>query len=141
MSNLARAIEIAASAHREQKRKDGSPYVLHPLRLMFKVSGETEMMAAVLHDVVEDTGWTLKELKAEGFSDELMEVIDLLTHRVDLTYDAYIERLSTNSIARAVKKADLEDNMNIKALPELTKKDLSRIEKYHRFYRKLKEAR
>ena len=139
MSNLARAIEIAATAHRDQKRKDGSPYILHPLRLMFKVDGVIEQMAAVLHDVVEDTDWTLEQLEDESFPRELIAVIDLLTHRDDVSYDDYIQKISTNPIATRVKLADLTDNLNILEIPELSKRDLERAEKYHKYHRQLSE--
>ena len=72
MSLLERAIEIAVTAHKEQVDKAGKPYILHPLRLMFKMQTENEMIAAVLHDVVEDTDWTIEKLEAEGFSAEVI---------------------------------------------------------------------
>jgi len=67
MSLLERAIEIAVTAHKDQVDKAGKPYILHPLRLMFKMQTENEMIAAALHDVVEDTDWTIQRLEAEGF--------------------------------------------------------------------------
>lgn len=137
MSDLARAIEIAATAHRDQKRKDGSPYILHPLRLMFKVDGEIEQLAAVLHDVVEDTDWTLDQLEEEGFPKELIAVVDLLTHRDGVSYEDYILKIAMNPIATQVKLADLTDNLNILEIPELSKRDLERAEKYHKYHRLL----
>jgi (p)ppGpp synthase/HD superfamily hydrolase len=138
MANLARAIEIAASAHIAQTRRDGSPYVLHPLRLMFTVSGELEMTAAVMHDVVEDTDWTLEMLRAEGFPEELLTALDLLTHKDSDSYDAYVRKLAEHPIARTVKLADLEDNMNLLQCPTISERDLKRTEKYHRYWTLLK---
>jgi (p)ppGpp synthase/HD superfamily hydrolase len=80
-SLLARAIEIAASAHATQVDKGGAPYVLHPLRMMMKQTTEAAMIAAVLHDVVEDTPWTLERLRAEGFSEDVLEAVAGLTKR------------------------------------------------------------
>ena len=134
MANLARAIEIAASAHIDQRRKDGSPYVLHPLRLMFNVSGDIERMAAVMHDVVEDTDWTLDMLRDEGFSEELLTALDLLSHRDEDSYDTYVKKIAENPIARRVKLADLQDNMNLLQCPTISDKDLQRTAKYHKYW-------
>ena len=98
---LSRAIEIAASAHAAQVDKGGAPYVLHPLRMMMRQAGEAAMMAAVLHDVVEDTPWTLEALRAEGFPPEVLEAIACLTKREREDYADFIERAGANPIARA----------------------------------------
>ena len=126
------AISIAALAHKGQRDKAGAPYLLHPLRMMMRMSSEAAMMAAVLHDVVEDTGWTLEQLRGEGFSDEVLEAVDCLTHREGESYQEFVERVRTNQIARQVKVADLEDNMNILRITRLGAKDLERLEKYHK---------
>jgi len=89
---LAKAIAIAAQAHQAQAHqaqldKAGAPYILHPLRMMLRMSSETEMMAAILHDVVEDTDWTLDGLRQAGFSDEVVQAVECLTHREHETYD------------------------------------------------------
>lgn len=138
MSTISRAIGIAAAAHEGQLRKDETPYVFHPLRLMLKVRGEAEQIAAVLHDVVEDTEWTLEQVRAEGFPEAAMEALELLTHDPAIPYDEYIEGISRNPIARRVKIADLEDNMNLQEIPELTEKDLARSLRYHRHWSRLK---
>ncbi len=132
MATLERAVQIAAEAHEGQKDKSGAPYLLHPLRMMLRMHSEPAMMAAILHDVVEDSDWTLDALRAEGFSDEVVEAVDCLTHREGESYEAFVKRAKGNAIARQVKLADLEDNMNLKRLSEVTSKDLARLEKYHR---------
>ena len=134
------AISIAAHAHKGQKDKAGAPYLLHPLRMMLRMDSEAAMMAAVLHDVVEDTDWTLGRLREEGFSDEVLEAVDCLTHREGESYQEFVERVRTNPIARQVKIADLEDNMNIRRINQLGTKDLERLEKYHRAWRVLTGA-
>ena len=131
MATIEDAISIAARAHKGQKDKAGAPYLLHPLRMMLRMTSEAAMMAAVLHDVVEDTGWTLEQLRAEGFSAEVLEAVDCLTHREGESYQEFVERVRTNPIARQVKIADLEDNMNIRRIHQLGAKDLERLEKYH----------
>ncbi len=137
MATLEKAISIAAQAHESQKDKSGAPYILHPLRMMMRVKSETAMIAAILHDVVEDSDWTLEQLRGEGFSEEVLEAVDCLTNRDGESYDEFIVRVKTSIIARQVKIADLEDNMDIKRIGEMTPKDLARIEKYHRAWRAL----
>lgn len=135
---LARAIEIAASAHADQVDKGGAPYVLHPLRMMLKQRSEAAMMAAVLHDVVEDTHWTAEALRAEGFPDEVLDAVACLTKREGEDYPDFIARAGANPIARQVKLADLEDNMDIRRIPEPKEKDFERLAKYRRSWETLK---
>lgn len=137
MAPLERAILIAAQAHLGQRDKAGAPYILHPLRMMMRMESEAAMIAAVLHDVVEDSDWTLERLRGEGFSEEVLQAVDCLTNRDGETYDEFIARVRASAIARQVKIADLEDNMNVKRIGEMTPKDLARIEKYHRAWRAL----
>jgi (p)ppGpp synthase/HD superfamily hydrolase len=131
------AVSIAARAHRGQKDKAGAPYLLHPLRMMLRMDTEAAMMAAVLHDVVEDTEWTLERLREAGFSEEVLEAVDCLTHREGESYQEFVERVRTNLVARQVKIADLEDNMNVRRINQLGPKELERMEKYHRAWRVL----
>lgn len=131
MATLGRAIAIAAQAHQEQRDKAGAPYILHPLRMMAQLHSEAERIVAVLHDLIEDTDWTPDQLRAEGFSDEVLAAIDCLTKRDDESYEAFIARASHNALARQVKLADLEDNMDLRRIAEVTDQDLERLRKYH----------
>ena len=137
MATVEDAVSIAAQAHKGQKDKAGAPYLLHPLRMMLRMDTEAAMMAAVLHDVVEDTEWTLERLREAGFSDEVLEAVDCLTHREGESYQQFVERVRTNPIARQIKIADLEDNMNVRRMNQLGPRDLERLEKYHRAWRVL----
>jgi guanosine-3',5'-bis(diphosphate) 3'-pyrophosphohydrolase len=121
MSTLERAIAIAVEAHAGQTDKGGAPYILHPLRVMMRVEGDDVRIAAVLHDLVEDTEWTLEALRAEGFDGSVVDAIDGLTRRDGEAYLDFCRRAAANEIARAVKLADLEDNLDparVAALPE-----------------------
>ena len=140
MATLGRAIAIAAQAHQDQYDKAGAPYILHPLRMMLRMSSEIEMMAAILHDVVEDTEWTLDKLRQAGFSEEVVQAVECLTHRDHETYDEFIARVRTNAIASKVKLADLEDNMDMRRLRTLTEKDAERLHKYHQAWLALRQA-
>jgi (p)ppGpp synthase/HD superfamily hydrolase len=139
MSSLEKAISIAVSAHVGQKDKADKPYILHPLRLMFKMQTENEMIAAVLHDVVEDTDWTLERLEAEGFDEEVIIAVKLLTHDKKVPYKKYIKAIKTNKIALRVKLADLEDNMDIKRIAHPKFRDYARLAEYLKYYNELKE--
>ena len=128
---LERAIEIALEAHKGQVDKGGSPYILHPLRVMMSVNGESEKIVAVLHDVVEDSNWTFEALLAEGFSIEVIEALKSVTKNSDNEdYDSFIQRAMQNPIGRKVKIADLRDNLDVTRIAELGDKDLQRINKY-----------
>ena len=81
MATLSKAIAIAAQAHQNQLDKSGRAYILHPLRMMFKMTTDEEMMAAILHDVVEDSNWTIEALRAEGFPEAVLEAVESLTNR------------------------------------------------------------
>lgn len=105
--------------------------------MMRRLETETEMIVAVLHDTVEDTHWTLKDLHAAGFSSEVVEAVDCLTRREGETYDEFIERAKSNPLARRVKLVDIEDNLNITRLSEVTDKDVERLRKYHRIRQRL----
>jgi len=135
--SLQRAIEIAVEGHRGQLTKDGLPYVTHSLHLMSQVSTEVEKIVAALHDVVEDTEFTREDLQAEGFSEAVLEAVDLLTHSDGMDYGDYIERLSGHPVARRVKLADLSHNMDYRRIPELSGSDLERMRRYHDAWQKL----
>lgn len=136
-ATLEDAIQIAAGAHRGQKDKAGASYILHPLRLMMQMKTESEMMTAILHDVVEDSDWTLEKLREKGFSEEVLEAIEDVTNREGESYEQFIERAGKNQIARRVKIVDLEDNMDVKRLKTMTDKDAKRIAKYLRAWTSL----
>jgi (p)ppGpp synthase/HD superfamily hydrolase len=132
MTLVERAIQIALHAHTGQPGKDGSPYVLHPLRLMSKMETDEERMVAVLHDVVEDSDFTLSDLREAGFPPRVLEAVELLTHDKETPYEEYVQRIKPHPLARKVKLADLEDNSNLRRLAKLEEKDLERVKKYHR---------
>ena len=124
------ALEIALKAHRNQKDKGGTPYILHPLAVMNRVETINEKIVAVLHDVVEDTEILLEDLRSYGFQEEIINAVDGLTRRVDEPYDEFIDRVKNNSISRIVKLADIQENMDLSRLRDITDEDYKRNEKY-----------
>ncbi|MCX5897442.1 MAG: HD domain-containing protein [Proteobacteria bacterium] len=134
---LDKAIQCAVKAHAGQKDKAGAPYILHPLRIMMKMDSQAGMIAAMLHDVVEDSSVTLSDLRAEGFSEEVIAAVDHLTRREGEAYEIFINRLRHNPLAVKVKLADLEDNMDIRRIENVTERDIERIQKYQAAWGKL----
>lgn len=132
MATLERAIAIAAEAHTGQVDKAGVPYILHPIRVMLRVTSIEEQITAVLHDVVEDTTITLDMLLAEGFSREVVRAVDALTKRSGETYEAFVARAAMDPIGRSVKLADLAENSDLTRIQSPTTKDIERVEKYRR---------
>ncbi|MET1257450.1 GTP pyrophosphokinase [Aliikangiella maris] len=128
MSNLDKAIEIATKVHAGQLDKAGQPYILHPLRLMFKFETEVEMIVAVMHDVIEDSNFSLEDLNIQGFSNEVIEAINCLTKKDGEDYKAFVLRVSKNQLAKKIKIEDIKDNLNLTRLEEITDKDLQRVE-------------
>ena len=138
MSSLNRAIEIATEAHKGQFDKSGTDYIGHPLRVMEMGKNEEERIVGVLHDVIEDTPWSFEMLEAEGFSSEIIAALKCVTKiSENENYDDFIERVKKNPLAVAVKINDLTDNMDIRRLPYLSDKDVKRLKKYLKAYKKL----
>jgi len=129
---LERALSIASTAHTGQVDKAGQPYVLHPLRVMLRLTDPDARIVAALHDVVEDTDVTLDDLRAEGFSPAVLAGVDAVTRRNEETYDEFLLRAAADPIGRQVKRADLQDNLDPTRLPNPTERDLRRLEKYRR---------
>ena len=127
---LEKAISIAVQAHAGQTDKSGKPYILHVLRVMMKGKSEDEMIGGILHDLVEDTDWTFEQLKEEGFPQHIITALELVTRKDREKYSDFIQRISGNPLAVAIKLNDLDDNMNVNRLNEVTVKDAERLSKY-----------
>jgi len=140
MATLDKAILIAAQAHQGQKDRYGATYTLHPIRVMMQCETETEMIVAILHDVIEKTERTSEQLREQGFNEEIIEAVDLLTRRDSQPYMEYIDRLKGNPIARKVKIADIEDNMNPKRMDSLSDKNFEKLARLHKAWLILKDA-
>lgn len=149
MSDIETAIAMAVAAHAGQKDKVGQPYILHPLRVMFRLQRPVDQIVGVLHDVVEDTHGkpepvTFDTLRRAGFSEEVVAAIEGVTKRRDAAgeeeYEPFIERAAQNPVSRRVKIADLEDNMDVRRLPRLTAKDQDRLARYVAAWHRLQQV-
>ena len=121
---------LCFEAHKNQKDKSGMPYVFHPFHLAEQMADELTTVAALLHDVVEDTDYTFDDLRNMGFPESVLEALMLLTHDDGTAYLEYVSRLKKNPIARAVKLADLRHNSDLTRLDHVDEKALARVEKY-----------
>lgn len=130
MTIIEKAIALAVQKHAGQIDKGGQPYILHPLRLMFKVKTPEQQVVAVLHDVLEDTDTTVVDLISLGFSSEIIEAIQALTKKEGESRIEAAYRTVKNPIARAVKLVDIADNMDLTRIPQPSEKDLLRLEEY-----------
>lgn len=124
---LTNAIVLSATYHAGQTDKSGLPYILHPLRVMLSMDTDTDRIAAVLHDIVEDTDVTLDGLRKIGYSDEIIEAIDALSHRNNESRKEYLIRVKANPIALRVKQADIIDNSDEKRLINLPPETQNRL--------------
>ena len=136
---LEKALQIATDAHLYQVDKAGAPYIFHPIRVLNRCSTDDEKIVALLHDTIEDTEVTAEYLLMEGFPRNIVDAILSVTRNEDENYEDFIKRSRLNPIGRQVKLHDLEDNMDITRLNELTEKDLYRLNKYIKAYKYLKE--
>ncbi|MDN9008817.1 guanosine-3',5'-bis(diphosphate) 3'-pyrophosphohydrolase [Brevibacillus laterosporus] len=137
MNMAVEAVLLATKAHANQQDKGGQPYILHPLRVMMYMPSDEARAVAVLHDVLEDTDVTAEDLRVAGFPKEVVEAVVILTKNPKEEYDSYIKRVKQNQLARAVKIADIKDNLDLTRIAEPTEDDLARIEKYKRALKEL----
>ena len=139
MNLIETSLQIALRAYGGKTDKAGREYILHPLRVMAKMSTDLERSAGLLHDVLEDSDITAEQLLAEGISAEVVEAVQCLTKREGEDYLEFVARTRTNSLARRVKIADIEDNIDVLRLSSLHESDYERIRRYHAAWRLLQE--
>ena len=125
-----KALKLCFEAHKNQLDKSGMPYVFHPFHLAEQMETEETVVAALLHDVMEDTDYTAEDLKEMGFDGDVLEALLLLTHQDGVDYMDYVKKIKSNPIARAVKLADLTHNSDLTRLDVVDEKALERKEKY-----------
>lgn len=128
--NTKKAMKLCFKAHKDQVDKSGMPYVFHPFHVAEQMTDEVTTIVALLHDVVEDTDYTLEDIAAEGFGEDILEAVALMTHEDDVPYLDYVAKLKDNPIARAVKLADLAHNSDLSRIGEIDEETKQRLEKY-----------
>ena len=131
MKNLREKAElIARTCHLNQLDKGGEPYINHPMFVASQFADESSYIVGMLHDVLEDSNYTTEQLKSDGFSQEIISAIMLLTKKPGISYTEYIINIASNPIARSVKIADLKHNMDLERIKNIKVSDLKRVEKY-----------
>lgn len=134
-----KAMKLAYAAHHGQVDKTGIPYIYHPIHLAEQMESEETVCIALLHDVVEDTDITFDDLQKEGFSNEIIIALKLLTHTSREPYMEYISKIKQNPLATEVKLADLKHNSDLSRLDNVDDKALKRTEKYKKAIALLQE--
>lgn len=134
---LEKAINIAVMAHSSQTDKNGEPYIGHLFRVMNMCKSTKGKICGVLHDLIEDTNWTIEKLQQEGFPSKLTDIIACLTHKPNEDYSQYIKRVSNNKTASLIKIYDLTDNLDVRRLEVIETKDVERLNKYLNAYKLL----
>lgn len=135
-----KAMRIAFEAHKNQVDKSGMPYIYHPIHLAEQMVDENTVCVALLHDVIEDTDWTLEELAKQGFDEMVMDALELMTHADEIPYMEYVEKIKSNPIAQTVKLADLKHNSDLSRLDKVDEKVIARSEKYKKAITLLEEV-
>ncbi len=130
MATLEQAISLAAKQHEGQVDKANAPYILHPLRVMLNVPTIEHKIVAVLHDILEDTETTIEDLYQFGFQEHIIDAIVALTKKQGETRLEAAQRARQNPIARVVKLADINDNMDLSRISSPTSKDFERLNEY-----------
>ena len=125
-----KALKLCFEVHKNQLDKSGMPYVFHPFYLATQMSDEICTVCALLHDVVEDSDYTLDDIQKLGFPSEVTDALSKLTHDAATPYMEYVREIRTNPIAKKVKLADLMHNSDLSRLDTVDEKALKRIEKY-----------
>ena len=136
-----KALRLCFDAHKEQVDKTGMPYVFHPFHLAEQMTDEASTVCALLHDVVEDTDYTLEDLSKMGYPSEVIDVLRLLTHDPEVPYFDYVKAISVNPIAKQVKLADLAHNSDLSRMDgsEIDEWSMARTEKYKKAIEMLSE--
>lgn len=125
-----KAMRLCFEAHKDQTDKGGMPYVFHPFHVAEQMQTEETVVVALLHDVVEDTDYTIDDLRAMGFPEPVTDALTLLTHAEGVPYMEYVATIKSNPIAAAVKLADLRHNSDLSRLDSVDDKTLRRVKKY-----------
>lgn len=133
---LGKVLVLATNSHAGQFDRGGNPYILHPMKVMhyLKSNDEELQCMALLHDVIEDTKTTWKDLEEIGCTPRIIAAVKALTKMPGQSYDEYKEVVFANADAMKVKMADLRHNTDIRRLKGITQKDIDRLAKYNQFY-------
>lgn len=133
-----KALDLASLKHREQKDKAGMPYFGHIARVSNACKTGPAKVVALLHDIIENTDVTEEYLEEKGIAEFVIKAVLCLTHKKGEAYDDFIHRTAKNPIAREMKIADLEDNMDVRRLENVTEEDFKRMDKYLNAWKYLK---
>lgn len=123
---------IAEQFHKGQVDRGGNPYIDHPIAIAKKMTSIEGKCVALLHDILEDTSCSVKMLLDFGIPSYIVTSVEQLTRKSEETYKEYIQRVAKDKIAREIKIADLEHNMDLTRLHSVTAADIKRVEKRYK---------
>lgn len=113
--------------------KGGKPYIFHLTTVAGKFDDLEAQTVGLLHDLIEDTEYSLDDLRAMGYPEDIVQAVDSITKRPNEPYEeVYLLRVKGNELARRVKLIDLHHNMDLERLQVVTDKDRKRHVKYLR---------
>ena len=145
---LDKAALICVTKHQSQRDKMGCAYFQHPMRVAMRCSANDETIGsinvaelkvvALLHDTIEDTDVTPEYLLSEGFPQHVVDAILSVTKKEGESYEDFVARAKVNPIGRIVKIHDLEDNLDVMRLDEVSPSMAARFTKYLKALRFLK---
>ena len=130
VAQVYRAYEVAHEAHTGQTRDEGTPYIVHPIRVAVSIVDELNLYSpklicsALLHDVIEDSAVTREDI-GRMFDEEIAEVVWLLTKLEEVRLSEYLARIeaAAHTGAPIVKLCDRLDNLrSVAHTPKLEKK-------------------
>jgi (p)ppGpp synthase/HD superfamily hydrolase len=136
---IEKALSLALKAHKGQTDRNGAPYILHPLKVGLGAMNDIEMMAGILHDVVEDSATTLDDLRSEGFPEDVLTIVDYMTKREGEVWEDYIRRIMEHEPSMQVKLRDLEQNMDTTRITSFGDRDQERFTRYVWAWHKIRE--
>lgn len=125
-----KALKLCYEAHRDQYDKGGIPYVFHSIHVAEQLEDELSVCVALMHDIIEDTAYTMEDVEELGFPKEVLDALRCITRQEKQDYMDYIRVVKTNALATRVKLVDLEHNSDLTRLEEVDEKALRRIERY-----------
>ncbi len=125
-----KAMKLCFEKHKNQVDKSGIPYPFHPFHVAESMTDEYTTCVALLHDIIEDTDTTAKDLLDTGFPIEIVEAVQMMSHDSSVDYLEYVSGLKSNPLCKAVKLSDLKHNSDTTRLTTVTESDLKRVEKY-----------
>ncbi len=130
-----KALALACSVHQGQTDRFGMPLGAHLIHLAGRMTDEDTVVVALLHETLERGVLTLSDLRREGFSEKIVDAVNVITYRGERQYVRFIRRVKENRIAAVVKAADLRHDTDITRMDVISDQETALLQKYERALR------